>query len=205
MGKSEIVFNKYSPLMEVDTPVIGSDGKEVKTERVTSLCRCGKSKYKPYCDGSHAEIHFSGEREDSKKAEPEIHAGKEITIVFDRYLCMGAGFCGELEAVFGTHEKPLYDPDGAPVDEIIKTIRKCPSGALSYIINGKHEKNYYDKASIAVEKDAQLNCRGEIEIKDDQNSDKILPDADHCCLCRCGDSKKKPLCDGSHHSNGFKD
>jgi uncharacterized Fe-S cluster protein YjdI len=56
----------------------------------------------------------------------KYYRGKDITIVFDRYLCMGAGYCGELEAVFGTHDQPKYEPDAAPVEDIIATIKKCP-------------------------------------------------------------------------------
>jgi len=206
MKKSQIIFGQYSPLMAVDSTVIDTSGNQIKTPRVYSLCRCGESKYKPQCDGSHAKAGFDGKREDSNKPEPERYEGKEITIVFDRYLCMGAGYCGELEAVFGTHKAPKYDPDGAPVNDIIETIRNCPSGALSYIIDGVHQTNYYDESRIVVEKDGPLNVQGEFTLIDDQESDRFLPKAtDHYTLCRCGGSKKKPLCDGSHLDNGFKD
>jgi CDGSH-type Zn-finger protein/ferredoxin len=203
-ASSEIVFSKYSPLMIVDTPLVGSDGNLIETPRVYSLCRCGESQFKPMCDGSHARAEFVGEREDADKKPLEYYRGNAITIVYDRFLCMGAGYCGELESVFGTHDAPIYEPDGAPVAEIIATIKKCPSGALSYILNDRYEADYYPETRIVVEKDGQLNCQGEIALKDDQDSDTLLPEADHFTLCRCGGSKKKPLCDGSHLENGFK-
>jgi len=205
MKKSEVILTKYSPLMAVDTKLVGSDGNPTKTARVYSLCRCGESNFKPLCDGSHSKAEFVGEREDSDKPPLEYYEGKEITIVYDRFLCMGAGYCGELEAVFGTHDAPKYEADAAPAAEIIDTIRKCPSGALTYILNGKHEKDYFGETRILVEKDGPLHCQGDIELKDDQASDALLPDADHYTLCRCGGSKKKPLCDGSHEKNGFHD
>ncbi len=204
MKTSEVIFSRHSPLMTVDTALIGKDGALIDTPRVYSLCRCGESKQPPFCDGSHAQAGFSGQREDSNKQEPEQYIGKEITIVFDRYLCMGAGYCGELEAVFGTHGAPKYEPDAAPVEAIIDTIKKCPSGALSYRVNGRHETTYFDTTCIVVQQDGPLCCRGEIELKDDQGSDSLLPEADHYTLCRCGGAKKKPFCDGSHHENGFK-
>ncbi len=204
MKKSEIVLTQYSPLLAVDTPLVGSDGEASQTPRVYSLCRCGESDAKPMCDGTHARVEFSGEREDSAKPALEYYEGKEITIVYDRYLCMGDGHCGELEAVFGTHDAPKYEPDAGSPEEIIATIKKCPSGALTYILNGKLEKDYFKETRIVVEKDGPLHCQGEIDLKDDQVSDALLPDADHYTLCRCGGSKKKPLCDGSHEENGFK-
>jgi len=205
MKKSQIIFSQYSPLMAVDTPLVGSDGQVIETPRVCSLCRCGESKYKPQCDGSHAQAGFDGKREDSEKKELEYYRGKEITIVYDRFLCMGAGYCGELEAVFGTHDAPKYEPDAASAADIIATIKKCPSGALSYQIGDEYFGNYYEQTRIVVEKDGQLNCQGDITVIDDQDSDKLLPCTDHFTLCRCGGSKKKPLCDGSHHDNGFKE
>lgn len=190
MKKSQIVLSKYSPLMAIDTTLQGSDGIEIETPRVISLCRCGESCSKPLCDGTHANVGFDGTREDSEKGEIEQYAGKNITIVFDRYLCMGAGYCGELEAVFGTHDHPKYEPDAGHVDDIVATIKKCPSGALSYIIDGVHYKDYYKKNQIVVEKAGPYNCVGDITLIDDQDSDLLLSPSDHYTLCRCGGSKR---------------
>ncbi len=35
-------------------------GNEVSKEKVTAFCRCGASQNKPYCDGSHKKINFTG-------------------------------------------------------------------------------------------------------------------------------------------------
>lgn len=203
MKKSQIVLTQYSPFLSVDTPLIAADGNPIEIPRVCSLCRCGESKYKPMCDGSHSAVGFVGTREDSEKAEPEHYVGKDITIVFDRYLCMGNGACGELEAVFGTSKDPKYEPDAASVDEIIATIKKCPSGALSYILDGKHIRYFFDRPQVVVEQNGPLHVQGEVNLIDDQDSDKLIPIGDHYTLCRCGGSKKKPFCDGSHEENDF--
>ncbi len=62
--------------------------------------------------------------------------------------------------------------------DIIATIKKCPSGALTYIINGKHEKEWFKETRIVVEKDGPLHGQGDIELKDGQSSETFLPDAD---------------------------
>ncbi len=205
MKNSQIIFTQFSPLLAVDVSITGVDGKKIASPRVCSLCRCGASKNKPFCDGTHSQIGFTGERDNSEKAEPERYQGKDITIIFDRYLCMGDGHCGELEAVFGTHDKPKYEPDAAPVERVIETIKKCPSGALSYSLNNTQQADYFNESQIVVEKDGPYHCQGGVELIDDQESAKLLPAGDHFTLCRCGASKKKPFCDGTHVEIGFKD
>jgi CDGSH-type Zn-finger protein len=39
---------------------IDSEGKVIDTKENFSLCRCGHSKEKPFCDGSHREAEFKG-------------------------------------------------------------------------------------------------------------------------------------------------
>ena len=43
-------------------PLIGSDGFRYEVRNRVTLCRCGASKNKPFCDGTHAAIKFSDER-----------------------------------------------------------------------------------------------------------------------------------------------
>jgi CDGSH-type Zn-finger protein len=39
-------------------PVTGSDGQPYQTRNRVTLCRCGKSGNKPFCDGTHIETGF---------------------------------------------------------------------------------------------------------------------------------------------------
>ena len=41
-------------------PIQRSDGELVETRQRVTLCRCGASSIKPLCDGSHAEVGFTG-------------------------------------------------------------------------------------------------------------------------------------------------
>ncbi len=61
----------------------------------------------------------------------------KITIHKNRGICAHVGYCTSgLPAVFAPGEGKGIDPDAASVDEIIEVINKCPSGSLSYSIDG---------------------------------------------------------------------
>ncbi len=40
---------------------VDAEGNVIETKTDFSLCRCGHSKEKPYCDGSHREAGFQAE------------------------------------------------------------------------------------------------------------------------------------------------
>jgi CDGSH-type Zn-finger protein len=40
--------------------ILDQDGREIETHRRTvALCRCGRSRIRPFCDGTHKTIGFS--------------------------------------------------------------------------------------------------------------------------------------------------
>jgi hypothetical protein len=41
-------------------PIERSDGAPVEPRNRTTLCRCGHSKNKPFCDGQHIDVKFQG-------------------------------------------------------------------------------------------------------------------------------------------------
>ncbi|MGD2086676.1 MAG: CDGSH iron-sulfur domain-containing protein [Candidatus Aminicenantes bacterium] len=204
--KPEIVFTKNTPYMVSDLKnFYNSRGEPLESKPVMTLCRCGESKNKPYCDGSHVAEGIDGEKKPGRpKDKVRSFAGKDITIHDNRGVCSHDRSCVNLlPAVFERGRRPWINPDGAGVKEIATVIEKCPSGALSYTIGNITCTNLDREPAIKVAKNGPLEITGGILLKDDMNSKPQSPE--HYTLCRCGGSKNKPFCDGTHHENGFVD
>ena len=82
MNGSKIQATPNGPyLVHNSPPLKNSKGGVLETRDVTALCRCGKSDNKPYCDGSHAKVGFSSEREaDGSNDKWDVYVGKAITL-----------------------------------------------------------------------------------------------------------------------------
>src|SRR5207249_3376749 len=115
-----------------------SRGEPVKVRRVMRLCRCGNSRNKPFCDGTHETAGWTDEKSPDRVADRlDTYAGDGVTILDNRGICAHAGFCTRgLPAVWRSGVEPWIDPSGAPAADIVATIRRCPSGALSYQQDG---------------------------------------------------------------------
>ena len=165
-----------------------------------ALCRCGGSKTKPFCDGTHSKIGFTDKNlADPTKDRRDTYAGKKITIFDNRALCAHAGYCTDgLKEVFRYGEEPWIAPDAGAVEKVIETIRRCPSGALSYAIDGVEGKAPKGPPLVTVLDNGPYAVTGGIELAGDASRE-------HYTLCRCGQSKNKPLCDGSHWDANFRD
>lgn len=57
--KLQIKVNDNGPLLvSGDVELVDAEGNAYTTKRIYSLCRCGESSTKPYCDGTHKKIGF---------------------------------------------------------------------------------------------------------------------------------------------------
>lgn len=180
-------------------------GEPCATVRGVALCRCGGSKDKPFCDGTHGTIGFSDRNTaDPGKDKRESYVGKHITILDNRSLCSHAGHCTDgLKSVFLHGQEPWIDPDGAEVREIIATIGKCPSGALSYAIGGVEASPQRGPPMVTVTANGPYAVTGGVELIGVKFGEGAS--TEHYTLCRCGASKNKPFCDGSHWEVEFRD
>ena len=86
----------------------------------------------------------------------------------------------------------------------IETIKKCPSGALSYSVGGEEHRDFDQEPKVVVSKNGPYCVCGGIEVVGHKNRAEKVSE-EHCTLCRCGSSKNKPFCDGEHWNVNFED
>src|SRR5271165_2460569 len=180
-----------------------------------ALCRCGESGGKPFCDGSHARTAFSGAKDPKRVPDQrDSYPGVQVTIFDNRGICQHSGFCTDrLPTVFRTDAEPFVAPSGGPMDEVIRAVRDCPSGALSLAFDDTEARDLADwhglrQQAIEVSLDGPYRVTGAIPLADAAGSE--IPRAagssrEHYALCRCGHSQNKPFCSGMHWYIQFRD
>ena len=203
--KPKITCAPNGPYLLADVANLRRASGEALPAQGAALCRCGGSKKKPFCDGTHRTNGFSDRNTaDPSKSKRQAYAGKRITILDNRALCAHAAFCtDDLASVFRHRENPWIVADGATVEKIIETVRKCPSGALSYAIDGVEAEPPRRAPMVTVTDNGPYAVTGGIELVGVKLGDGAS--SEHYTLCRCGASKNKPFCDGSHWDVGFED
>ena len=75
--------------------------------------------------------------------EPTANAfsNRDITVTYEPRVCINAERCArELSNVFRHTVIPWIDLDGDSTDNIIRQVKKCPSGALKFSYNNKNSE-----------------------------------------------------------------
>ncbi|HEY3632881.1 MAG TPA: CDGSH iron-sulfur domain-containing protein [Jatrophihabitantaceae bacterium] len=188
-------------------------GHEIPALPQLALCRCGESARKPFCDGSHAEAGFTDAKDPDRVPDRrDSYDGQQVTVLDNRGLCAHSGFCtSRLPTAFRAGEEPFVAPSGGRMDELIRAARSCPSGALSFAVDGHEAREQVDQdrpPSVEVSKDGPYRITGGIDLTDaegepvERNQGASL---EHYSLCRCGHSQNKPFCSGMHYYVNFAD
>lgn len=168
-----------------------------------ALCRCGHSGNKPFCDGTHAKIHFDGTEagdHDPFSKGADVFHGPALTLTDNKHLCVHAKFCIRAGGIW----KLVHQSESPEAkDTAIEEACNCPSGRLVIRDNvtGKAIEPEFEKSIAVVEcpslgEHGPLWIRGGIPIKSVDGRQYEI--RNRVTLCRCGKSKNKPFCDGSH-------
>ncbi len=204
--KKITVTNGGPYMVEDGIPIYDHQGNPIAATGVYYMCRCGGSSNKPFCDGTHNRNNFNGQEfasRDTAADRRDTYVGDGVTIYDDRSRCAHAGNCTDnLASVFKMGTEPWIDAKGASVEEIISVIKTCPSGALSHskTENGEPEEEP-EGPQVTVAVDAPYHTRGVEVVSGDGESYDVR---ERQTLCRCGGSRNKPFCDGTHWYIGFK-
>lgn len=135
----------------------------------------------------------------------------DITVKWEPEICKHSTICFKgLGEVFNPNRKPWIDMSKADTEKIMHQIQQCPSGALSYTINKKEMitrplpevKEHAQLLTIECLRDGPYLAREMITIKMPDGTEETRVGS--TALCRCGASKNKPYCDGSHSKIGFR-
>ena len=200
-GQASLI-RRSAVMSEQDEPVTWKTGESIDTKARYALCRCGQSSNKPFCDGTHNKVEWDSDDHapDGTYADRRVSLGGEGIEVFDdRTTCAHIGFCGnKVTNIWNLAEQT---GDSRIRAEAIAMVERCPSGALSYVIDDEQIEPHLP-TEIALITDGPIWVTGGIEVE--RAGGDTLDTRNRVTLCRCGQSKSKPLCDGSHWDAGFK-
>jgi len=168
-----------------------------------SLCRCGHSKNKPFCDGTHVKIRFDGT--ETADDVPYLDRAKKINgptlfLTDVENMCVHARFCMRAGGIWN-----LTRQSGAREarDIAIEEAGDCPSGRLVVWDKktGKALEPEFEKSIVVIEypprsEHGPLWVRGGIPVE--SSDGHVYEIRNRVTLCRCGKSYNKPFCDGSH-------
>jgi CDGSH-type Zn-finger protein/uncharacterized Fe-S cluster protein YjdI len=134
-----------------------------------------------------------------RNGDVEDIAGKELTLHFNAKRCIHARHCVlGLPGVFKANvEGPWIDPDATSTESLVTVAHMCPSGAIQYSrLDGEQEEATPSVNLIQLRENGPLGFRGDLRLNDENIGMRAT-------LCRCGESKNKPYCDGSHNDIAF--
>jgi CDGSH-type Zn-finger protein len=169
-----------------------------------SLCRCGQSKKKPFCDGTHVKVSFDGTetagQEEYLNEAVEID-GLAAKLTDIEILCASARFCHRAGGIWS------LIPRSAELEAkriAIEEACDCPSGRL-VVWDKKSKKTIeldFEKSVVLIE-DPWVGVIGPIWVRGGIPVESVEGEAyrvrNRVTLCRCGKSSNKPFCDSSHY------
>ncbi|WP_210162774.1 CDGSH iron-sulfur domain-containing protein [Kaistia adipata] len=182
----------------------------IATAAAYKLCRCGQSANKPFCDDSHRRVGFVGDETASRQRYAALAQeidGPAMALTDAESLCAFARFCDRDGKVWNNVAHTNSQPGR---EAFVRQVGQCPSGRLvAWDLETRLPVEPELPPSIVLVEDPSQGVSGPIWVR----GGIVVEAADgtpyeirnRMTLCRCGQSRNKPFCDGTHASIGFRD
>jgi CDGSH-type Zn-finger protein/uncharacterized Fe-S cluster protein YjdI len=129
----------------------------------------------------------------------ETVEGQALSLSFEGRRCIHARFCvtGAPTVFLANVKGPWLHPDALDVERLAAIAQECPSGAIRYRRKDGHPDEVAPPVNLAAIREAgPCAFRAQLHING-------VDAGFRATLCRCGASRNKPYCDGTHHAVGF--
>jgi CDGSH-type Zn-finger protein len=189
---------------------IWKEGRQLPQSDRYYLCRCGRSRNPPFCDGYHAKgVPFTGKEVAGHSAFAErakVYKGPGMDLEDDN-RCAFARFCHRRDGLVWDLVSGSDDPDVK--DELVKGACECPAGRLVPRDKSGKEIEMDTEPEIIIIQDPQKNVSGGIFVKGGIEligaDGTVYETRNRYVLCRCGTSQNKPFCDAMHVTMEYRD
>jgi CDGSH-type Zn-finger protein/uncharacterized Fe-S cluster protein YjdI len=128
----------------------------------------------------------------------EVRAPR-VVLRFEAKRCIHARRCvlGAPDVFLANVKGPWLHPEAVSAEEIAEIAHVCPSGAITYERTDGGPQERAPKVNVAhIRENGPIALHAELALEDRGLMFRAT-------LCRCGASKNKPFCDGSHTSLPF--
>jgi CDGSH-type Zn-finger protein/uncharacterized Fe-S cluster protein YjdI len=129
----------------------------------------------------------------------EYVEGRAMTLIYEGHRCIHSRFCvtGAPRVFLANVTGPWIHPDALDVQRLVAIAEECPSGAIRYRRkDGRPDETAPPVNLAATRENGPYAFRAPLVLDGAQTGFRAT-------LCRCGASKNKPFCDGSHHAIEF--
>jgi CDGSH-type Zn-finger protein/uncharacterized Fe-S cluster protein YjdI len=138
---------------------------------------------------------------DGPSTSPAIEEARapNVLLRFEGKRCIHSRNCvlGAPDVFLANVQGPWLHPEAVRVDELVAIAEACPSGAITYERTDGGSQERAPKVNVVrIRENGPLAFGAALDIDGRGTMFRAT-------LCRCGASKNKPFCDGSHVAIGF--
>ncbi len=126
--------------------------------------------------------------------------GRDLTLIYEGRKCIHSRFCVTWgpKVFIANVQGPWINPDNMPTEALAEIAHVCVSGAIRYRRkDGRPDEQPPPVNLVSVRENGPYAFRADIQLDGEPGFSHRMT------LCRCGASKHKPFCDGSHNEVKF--